>query len=92
MMTDKVLTVTLRQFLDAHGLTAYQLAKGAGMAEQTVYSIVRGHRQPSADSLNSILNALSRLIGRTVDIGEVYTFTADPTPAPPSRGEGEGGV
>lgn len=78
-MTDKVLEVTLRQFLDAHELTAYQLAKGAGMAEQTVYSIVRGHRKPSADSLNSILNALSRLVGRTVEVGEIYAFSPDPS-------------
>lgn len=77
MMADKVLKVTLRQFLEQHDLTAYQLAKEASMAEQTVYSIVRGHRQPSADSLNGILNALSRLTKRTVAVGEIYEFVPD---------------
>lgn len=82
-MTEKVLKVTLRQFLDDHSLTAYQLAKEAGMAEQTVYSIVGERRQPSSESWNNILNALSRMVGRTVGIGEVYVFTPDaPTVKP----------
>jgi len=71
-MTGIVLRLKLKDFLEAHDLSAYQLAQEvSGVGAQTVYSIVRGDRKPSWESLDSIVSALCRLTKRPVRIQEI---------------------
>lgn len=71
-MTGIVLKLKLKQFLAAHEISAYQLAQEvSGVGQQAVYSIVRGDRKPSWESLDFILSALSRLTKRQVRLEEI---------------------
>lgn len=88
-MTSTVLKLKLKPFLEANELSAYQLAQEiSGVGQQTVYSIVRGDRKPSWESLDHILNALARLVRRPVALDEIVEHEAD-TVRPASAGAKE---
>lgn len=70
--------LTLKEFLAANNLSAYQLAQAVeGVKEQAVYSIVRGDRKPSWESLDYLTTALSKLTGRRVRIEEFVEHVPD---------------
>jgi transcriptional regulator with XRE-family HTH domain len=51
----------LKQVLETHDLTQYGLAKAMGVERTTVYRWVKGDRDPSADTVVEIVEALKRL-------------------------------
>jgi transcriptional regulator with XRE-family HTH domain len=51
----------LKQVLTTHGLTQYGLAKAMGVERTTVYRWVKGDRDPSADTVVEIVEALKSL-------------------------------
>lgn len=51
----------LKQVLEQHGLTQYALAKTLGVERTTVYRWVKGDRDPSADTVVEIVEALKTL-------------------------------
>lgn len=77
-MSNVVLKLKLKEFLDANGLSVYKLAKEVnGVGEQAVYGIVRGDKKPSWESLDYITSALCRLTGRQVGIEEIVEHSQD---------------
>lgn len=51
----------LKQVLETHDLTQYGLAKAMGVERRTVYRWVKGDRDPSADTVVEIVEALKSL-------------------------------
>lgn len=51
----------LKQVLERHELTQYALAKTLGVERTTVYRWVKGDRDPSADTVVEIVEALKTL-------------------------------
>jgi len=51
----------LKQVLETHDLTQYGLAKAMGVERTTVYRWVKGDRDPSADTVVEIVEALKSL-------------------------------
>ena len=74
-----MIQLKLRAFLDAHGVSVYELANAvveetASLSEASVYKIASGKRNPSLVSLDLILKALSKLTDKPVDVADVLTF------------------
>lgn len=51
----------LKQVLETHDLTQYGLAKAMGVERTTVYRWVKGDRDPAADTVVEIVEALKSL-------------------------------
>ncbi|ADI13561.1 transcriptional regulator, XRE family [Truepera radiovictrix DSM 17093] len=63
---------TLKEYLNRHGLTAYQLAKASGLSVNTIYPLARGEAQRvSLDTLQTVLDTLDKLTGQRVNVTDV---------------------
>ncbi len=63
---------TLKDYLNRHDLTAYQLAKESGLSVNTIYPLARGEAQRvSLDTLQTVLDALDKLTGGRVSVTDV---------------------
>lgn len=78
----RVLRLTVREFLDAHGLSAYKLARKIREVrgdqkkptDAAVYAFVNGTNAPSWDMLNDCIAALRGMTGRDVHPAEVLEW------------------
>ncbi|MBI3961843.1 MAG: helix-turn-helix transcriptional regulator [Deinococcus sp.] len=69
------LRVKLREYLDTHQLSAYQLAKEVeGMSPKTVYAYAAGSRQPSIENLEKLITTLRKLTGESVDVSDLLEY------------------
>lgn len=68
----------LGQFLREHNITAYRLAKESGLTRQGVSRIVN-NQVGGLDfgTLERILDALERLTGKRLEVGDVLGVTRD---------------
>ena len=68
----------LKDYLNRHEVTPYQLAKATGLSVNTVYPLARGEAQRiSLDTLQTVLDALDKLTGKRVELGDVLERDAD---------------
>ena len=66
---------TIRPLLQRHGITPYRLMKESGLAQGTVYRLVRGDtRSLNADTLDRVMTALRRLTNESIDVGDLLRF------------------
>ena len=66
---------TVRPFLVRHGLSAYRLMKQSGLAQGTVYRLVRGETNTlNAETLDRVMTALRELTGEDVQIGDLLRY------------------
>jgi transcriptional regulator with XRE-family HTH domain len=80
---------TLKDYLNQHDLTAYQLAKATGLSVNTIYPLARGEAKGiQLETLQTVLDALDDLTGKRVDVSDLleretseYEF-ADDEPVP----------
>jgi transcriptional regulator with XRE-family HTH domain len=57
-MTPIHLEITLKEYLEQVGISAYTLGKWThGISAQSVYAIANGTRKPSLEALEAIINA-----------------------------------
>ena len=57
-MTPIHLEITLKDYLEQVGISAYMLGKWThGISAQSVYAIANGTRKPSLEALEAIINA-----------------------------------
>lgn len=67
----------VRPYLDRHNLSAYRLMKESGLAQGTVYRLVRGETNTlNAETLDRVMTALRRLTGENVQIGDLLEYEA----------------
>ncbi len=66
---------TVRPLLKRHGITAYRLMKESGLAQGTVYRLVRGDtRSLNADTLDRVMTALRRLTNESIEVGDLLRY------------------
>ena len=66
---------TIRPLLERHGITAYRLMKESGLAQGTVYRLVRGDtRSLNADTLDRVMTALRRLTNESIEVGDLLRY------------------
>lgn len=62
----------LRQYLDAHNLSAYRLVREVeGISPNTIYAYAANRRKPTLHNLEKVLSALERLTGKPVSISDL---------------------
>lgn len=65
----------LKNTMDAHGVTRYALQKESGVAMNTLRSMYEGStRRPDLDVLDSLINALRRITGKSIDLSDVLEW------------------
>lgn len=63
---------TLKDYLNRHELTPYQLAKATGLSVNTVYPLARGEAKGiQLETLQTVLNALDKLTGEQVELNDL---------------------
>ena len=63
---------TLKEVLEAHDVSPYQLRKASGLSANTVYPMVRGHaKRVSLATLTRTLAALRQLTGKRFRVGDL---------------------
>ncbi len=66
----------VKSILDSHGLTAYRLMKESGLAQGTVYRLVRGDTSTvNAETIDRVVTSLRRLTGRTIEIADLLEYS-----------------
>jgi DNA-binding Xre family transcriptional regulator len=66
---------TVRPLLERHGISAYRLMKESGLAQGTVYRLVRGDtRSLNADTLDRVMTALRNLTKEKVEVGDLLQY------------------
>lgn len=89
MYSENVIRVRVKGYLEQHGITPYRLAKtmqeiNAGKpSAAAVYAIVKGKSTPSLETVNVMLNALSKLRGESVPLSAVLEHHPDVLEATP---------
>ena len=64
-----MVTWKLREYLDAHKVSAYALTKAADLAPNTVYALARGDQgRVDLTVLDKVLTALEQLTGERVSV------------------------
>ena len=74
---------TLRQYLTAHGLSAYRLAQAARgrVSERTVYALARGEAsRVDLGTLGAVMSTLEELTGEPVSPADLLTAVTVPGP------------
>lgn len=62
----------LKQYLDANGLSAYQLVKATDAAPNTVYALARGdQKQVNLKTLEAVLTGLDALTGKRASFDDL---------------------
>lgn len=72
-----------------HDLSAYDLAKEAeklGISRATAYGVVAGKVNPSFASLSVLIQALSNLTGKELNVGDVIRYVRDDSETPEMTG------
>lgn len=83
MYSDNVIHVRVGEYLEQHGITPYRLAKtmqeinGGRPSTAAVYAIVKGDNTPALETVNVILNALSKIRGEDVPLSAVLEHEVD---------------
>lgn len=76
--------IKLRDYLEAHQITPYQLGKvlaaQGGPNPKTVYNVVNGASRPDLETLEAILSALPKLTHQAVKLEDVLEVVEVPEP------------
>lgn len=65
----------VKPLLDKHGITTYRLWQESGLAQATVYRLVRGETLSlNAETLDGIMQALRRLTGEQIEIADLLEY------------------
>jgi len=66
----------LRPILEAHGITPYRLMRESGLAQGTVYRLVKGDTSTvNTDTLDRVMVTLRRLTDEHVEITDLLEYT-----------------
>lgn len=66
---------TVKPILERHNITPYRLMKESGLAQGTVYRLVRGDTKSlNAETLDRVMVALRRLTGEDLDVADLLTY------------------
>ena len=67
-----MVTWKLREYLDAHKVSAYALTKAADLAPNTVYALARGDQgRVDLTVLDKVISGLEQLTGQTVTFNDL---------------------
>lgn len=80
---------TLKQYLKAHGLSAYKLARAARgrVSERTVYALARGEAsRVDLSTLGAVISTLEELTGEPVGPADLLQAVMVPGPDREARG------
>lgn len=81
MLLSGMIKWTLKEYLQAHDLSAYRLVQTAEVSPTTVYALARGtHERVSLEVLDKVLAGLEKLTGQPVEIGDLLERQPDPEP------------
>lgn len=69
----------LRTFLEAHGISQADLARGVDRGESFISRLVSGETTASQETINRLISFLTLKLGRTVTYEELFLV---PTAAP----------
>jgi predicted transcriptional regulator len=65
----------VKALLDEHDITPYRLMKETGLAQGTVYRLVRGDSSTvNAETLDRVVSSLRNLTGREIDIFDLLEY------------------
>jgi len=65
----------VKEYLAAHGITPYRLMKESGLAQGTVYRLVKGiTHNLNTDTLDAAIHALRKLTGENVGIADLLEW------------------
>lgn len=65
----------IRPLLERHDVTPYRLMKESGLAQGTVYRLVRGETSTlNVETLDRVMTALRRLTGEKVEIQDLIVY------------------
>ena len=65
----------LKRILDAHGITPYRLMKESGLAQGTVYRLVKGATSTvNTETLDRVMTTLWRLTNTRVEIADLLQY------------------
>lgn len=68
----------LKEYLRAHGFSAYQFWQASGLAKGTAYRLVNGQTTTvNTATLDAAMRALRRLTGRTIEMDEILEWAED---------------
>lgn len=74
------MNLSLDKFLEAKGLSRYQLAKeldNFAVGRSTAYAVAAGHNQPTLKTLGAVIAALRNLTGEPVDFSDILEYVED---------------
>ena len=63
------------QILEAHDISVYRLMKESGLAQGTVYRLVKGDTSTvNAETLDRVMTTLRRLTGKRLEISDLLEY------------------
>ena len=66
---------TVYEILESHDISPYRLMKESGLAQGTVYRLVKGDTSTvNADTLDRVMTTLRRLTGRDLQISDLLHY------------------
>ena len=75
MYNSPMIKFRLKEFLEAHGVSAYRLGQEVkGVSAVAVRKYAAGERQPQLDSLAAIITALRAITGKDVTPGDLLEY------------------
>ena len=70
----------VREFLKAHGISAYRLMKEAGLAQGTAYRLASNRANGlNLETLDAVIGALRRLTSKRVLLADLLEYQEDET-------------
>jgi DNA-binding Xre family transcriptional regulator len=68
----------VKEFMEAHGISAYRLMKEAGIAQGTAYRLANNKAGGlSLETLDAVIAALRRLTGKQVLLADLLEYQED---------------
>ena len=68
----------LKPYLEAHGLTPYELIRRSRLAPNTVYAMARGeNRSVRLDTLETVIKTLREVTGKAVSLDDLIEISED---------------
>lgn len=68
----------MKEFLEAHNVSAYRLMKEAGLAQGTAYRLANNRAKGlNLETLDGVISALRRLTGKRVFLADLLEYQED---------------
>jgi predicted transcriptional regulator len=74
-MSNVAIRFTLKQLLDTHDITPYQLSKESNVSLNTVYAITKDKtKRIDKDTLDALIRTLEDLTGKHLEVSDIMSF------------------